>query len=111
MARRRNARFARGSLAQPEVQHLLLIGAYRDNEVNSAHPLKRRIEAIRQAGAIVQDIVLAPLDHDDLARLLADSLHSRSEQVASLANLIHEKTAGNPFFSIQFISELAERSE
>ena len=95
-------------LTQPEVQHLLLIGAYRDNEVNSAHPLIRRIEAIRQAGAIVQDIVLAPLDHDDLARLLADSLHSRSEQVASLASLIHEKTAGNPFFSIQFISELAE---
>src|SRR5580704_12043006 len=47
-------------LTQTDVQHLLLIGAYRDNEVNSAHPLMRKLEAIRQAGAIVQDIVLAP---------------------------------------------------
>src|SRR6266404_3799485 len=37
-------------LRQPDVQHLMLIGAYRDNEVNSAHPLMRKLEAIRQAG-------------------------------------------------------------
>ena len=41
-------------LTRPDVRHLMLIGAYRDNEVNSAHPLKRKLEAIRQAGAIVQ---------------------------------------------------------
>ena len=49
-------------LTQADVQHLLLIGAYRDNEVDSAHPLMRKLEAIRQAGAIVQEIILAPLD-------------------------------------------------
>ena len=38
-------------LTQPDVQHLMLIGAYRDNEVNPAHPLMRKLEAIRQAGA------------------------------------------------------------
>src|SRR6202041_3554732 len=48
-------------LTRPDVQSLLLIGAYRDNEVSSAHPLMRKLEAIRQAGAIVHDIVLAPL--------------------------------------------------
>src|SRR5256885_13251710 len=48
-------------LTRPDVRHLLLIGAYRDNEVTSAHPLMRKLEAIRQAGAIVHDIVLAPL--------------------------------------------------
>ena len=95
-------------LTQPDVQHLMLIGAYRDNEVNSAHPLMRKLEAIRQAGAIVQDIVLAPLDHDDLARLLVRIRFTPNRSSASLASLIHEKTAGNPFFGIQFISELAE---
>ena len=49
-------------LTHPDVKHLMLIGAYRDNEVNSTHPLMRKLEAIRQAGAIVHDIVLAPLD-------------------------------------------------
>ncbi|HYY27734.1 MAG TPA: AAA family ATPase, partial [Chthoniobacterales bacterium] len=44
-----------------DVKHLMLIGAYRDNEVNSAHPLMGKLEAIRQAGAGVQEIILAPL--------------------------------------------------
>jgi predicted ATPase len=94
----------------PDVQHLMLIGAYRDNEVNSAHPLMRKLEAIRQAGAKVQEIVLAPLAREDLGRLIADSLHSEPERVAPLAQLVHDKTAGNPFFVIQFLSALAEEA-
>ena len=87
---------------------MLLIGAYRDNEVNSTHPLMRKLEAMRQAGAILQDIVLAPLTCEDLGQLIADSLHCEPERAAPLAQLIQEKTAGNPFFAIQFISALAE---
>src|SRR6202030_2059652 len=48
-------------LTQPDVQHLMLIGAYRDNEVDSAHPLLRKLETIRQSGAIVRQIILLPL--------------------------------------------------
>jgi predicted ATPase len=53
-------------LSRPDVHHLMLIGAYRDNEVNSAHPLMRKLEAIRKAGAIVKEIILAPLACEDL---------------------------------------------
>ena len=95
-------------LTRSDVQHLLLIGAYRDNEVNSTHPLMRKLEAVRQAGAILQDIVLAPLTCEDLGQLIADSLHCELEWAAPLAQLIHEKTTGNPFFAIQFITTLAE---
>ena len=95
-------------LTQPDVQHLMLIGAYRDNEVNSAHPLMRKLEAIRKAGAIVHEIVLAPLAREDLGRLIGDSLHCEPERATPLAHLVHEKTAGNPFFAIQFLSALAE---
>ena len=95
-------------LTQQDVHHLMLIGAYRDNEVDSAHPLMRKLEAIRQAGGKVQEIVLAPLTPEDLGRLIADSLHCDQENAAPLAQLIYEKTAGNPFFTIQFISALAE---
>ncbi len=95
-------------LTRNDLQHLLLIGAYRDNEVNATHPLVRKLEAIRQAGAAVQDIVLTPLSRDDLGKLLVDSLHCQLERVAPLADLIHEKTTGNPFFAIQFISTLAD---
>jgi PAS domain S-box-containing protein len=97
-------------LIRPDVQHLMLIGAYRDNEVNSTHRLMRKLAAIRQAGTKVQEIVLAPLDREDLERLIADSLRREPERVAPLAQLVHEKTAGNPFFAVQFMSELAEEA-
>ena len=95
-------------LVRSDLQHLLLIGAYRDNEVSATHPLVLKLDAIRQAGAPVQDIVLSPLGRDDLGQLLADALHGEPERSAPLADLIHEKTTGNPFFSIQFISTLAD---
>ena len=95
-------------LIQPDVHHLMLIGAYRDNEVNSVHPLMRKLEVICQAGATIQEIMLAPLASEDLGRLIADSLHCEPQRVSPLAWLVHEKTAGNPFFAIQFISALAE---
>jgi PAS domain S-box-containing protein len=97
-------------LTGPDVQHLMVIGAFRDNEVDSAHPLMRKLAAIRQAGARVQDIILAPLTREDLGRLIADSLHCQPERATLLAQLVHEKTAGNPFFAIQFISALAEEA-
>jgi len=97
-------------LTRPDVRHLMLIGAYRNNEVNSAHPLMRKLEAMWQAGAILQDIVLAPFAREDLGRLIADSLHCDSERATPLAQLIHGKTAGNPFFAIQFISALADEA-
>ena len=95
-------------LTQSDVRHLMLIGAYRDNEVDSFHPLRARLDAIRTAGACVQEIVLAPLTCQALAGLITDSLHREAECATALAGLIHDKTAGNPFFAIQFIAALVE---
>jgi serine/threonine protein kinase len=95
-------------LTQPDVKHLMLIGAYRDNEVSPVHPLTRKLEAIRQAGARVQHIVLTPLSAEDLTQLIMDAVHCETERATPLAQLIHEKTAGNPFFTIQLISVLLD---
>ena len=95
-------------LTRSELQHLLLIGAYRDNEVNAAHPLVRRLEAIRNAGGNVREITLGPLAQTHLEQLLADTLRCEPVRSAPLAHLVQEKTGGNPFFAIQFISSLAE---
>ena len=85
----------------------MLIGAYRD-EVVPTHPLMTKLEAIRRTGATVHEILLAPISGEDLERLLMDCLQCEQERVTPLAHLIHEKTEGNPFFAIQFISALAE---
>src|ERR1700724_133750 len=95
-------------VTHPEVRHLLLVGAYRDNEVTPSHPLLRTLNAVRKAGAFVQEISLAPLAQKDLGRLIADTLSCAPDRAAPLARLVHEKTGGNPFFAIQFISALAE---
>jgi len=96
-------------LTRSDLQHLMLIGAYRDNEVTAAHPLIRKLDAIMSAGGKVAEITLAPLAREHLGQLIADTLRCEPEQAAPLAQLVHEKTGGNPFFAIQFISALAEQ--
>jgi PAS domain S-box-containing protein len=95
-------------ITHSEVQNLLLVGAYRDNEVGPAHLLLRTLEAIRKTDARVHEIVLAPLGLDDVGRLVANALHCEPERARPLAQLVHEKTGGNPFFAIQFFTALAE---
>jgi predicted ATPase len=96
-------------MTQADVRHVLLIGAYRDNEVTPAHPLTHRLEAIRSTGgAPVQEIAVAPLGRQDVCRWIEDSLHCDAARAAPLAQLVHEKTAGNPFFTIQFLSALVD---
>jgi serine/threonine protein kinase len=100
--------FIEDLLTRSDLQHLMLIGAYRDNEVDAAHPLRRKLEAIKNAGAKVEQITLAPLASEHIAHLIADALRSGSDGVTPLAQLIHDKTAGNPFFVVQFFHALAE---
>jgi predicted ATPase len=86
----------------------LVRGAYRDNEVTAAHLLMRKLDAIKTAGGKLAEITLAPLAREHLGQLIADALRCEPERAGPLAQLVHEKTGGNPFFAIQFISALAE---
>ncbi|WP_437821536.1 sensor histidine kinase [Sorangium sp. So ce1078] len=95
-------------VTHPETRHLLVIGAYRDNEVTPSHPLMLALNQTREEGARVSDIVLGPLSRDNLAALVSDALHCSHEDAAPLSNVVHEKTAGNPFFVIQFLTALHE---
>ncbi len=95
-------------VTHPEVRHLLLVGAYRDNEVRRFDPLMRTLDEIRKTRARVDELVLAPLARDDVEHLISDSLHCDRRHAQPLSQLVQEKTYGNPFFVIQFIAELAE---
>ena len=92
----------------PDVHHLLLVGAYRDNEVDSSHPLMRSLEAIRKEGGIVHDVVLTPLSQT----MSGDSSPTRfmisPRGSGRFPSCVFEKTHGNPFFTIQFLTALAE---
>ncbi|AFZ26731.1 putative ATPase [Cylindrospermum stagnale PCC 7417] len=93
-------------LATTEKQSLLLIGAYRDNEVNAAHPLIQTVEEIRQGGGVVNQLSLAALNLPDINQLIADTLHCQPEDSLLLAELVQLKTGGNPFFMNEFLKSL-----
>ena len=89
-----------------ERRFLLLIGAYRDNEVSDSHPLMASLDKLQQAKAPIHHIALAPLSIASLTQLLTDSLYCDGEAVRSLVELIEQKTDGNPFFVRQFLNTL-----
>jgi PAS domain S-box-containing protein len=95
-------------ITYPDVRHLLLIGAFRDNEVSTSHPLMQMVNTIRGTEAVVHEIVLAPLPLDVVTQFVADTLHCEYARAEPLALLVYEKTLGNPFFAIQFLMALAE---
>ena len=92
------------------IDHLLIVGAFRDNEVDAAHPLALTLAEIRQvAAARLTEITLPPLDRRSIEELIADSLHARRDDVADLAAACAAKTDGNPFFLSQFLRTLHGR--
>ena len=100
-----------GLLEQPETQHLLVLGAYRDNEVTPTHPLMLTLDEIRQGEANVSTLLLLPLKHHDLNCLIADTLTCSTTDALSLTQLILAKTQGNPFFTTQFLKTLHQREQ
>jgi len=93
-------------ITHPHTRYLLLIGAYRDNEVDPSHPLTRMLERIRKTPAVVDDVVLSPLGMEHVAELVADTVRSEPARARPLAAIVHEKTGGNPFFVIQFLTTI-----
>ena len=87
-------------------RYFLLIGAYRDNEVNSTHPLVQTVEKIQQTGAAVHNIIIPCLELISVTELVQDTLGNETENFKSLAELIFKKTGGNPFFITQLLSTI-----
>ena len=93
-------------LTDPDMQYLFLIGAYRDNEVSPTHPLMMTLEGSIEEGATINSLTLAPLELEDTSQLIADTVYSDRDSVQPLAELVMQKTGGNPFFVNQFLKTL-----
>jgi predicted ATPase len=95
-------------LSAGDVGHLLVIGAYRDNEVSSVHPLVQTVDEIRKGGARVNEVRLGRLSGTHVTQLVSDTLSCSIEAAQPLAKLILEKTDGNPFFLREFFRTLQQ---
>ncbi|MBD3561119.1 serine/threonine-protein kinase PknK, partial [Planktothrix sp. FACHB-1355] len=89
-----------------ESEYLLMIGAYRDNEVSSTHPLMLTLEEIEKTSAIVNQIILGPLDFSNVKELASETIRDRTERSQPLCELLFNKTQGNPFFLTQLLQTL-----
>ncbi|WP_128949181.1 trifunctional serine/threonine-protein kinase/ATP-binding protein/sensor histidine kinase [Bradyrhizobium guangzhouense] len=89
-----------------ELGHLLLVGAYRDNEVGSDHHLTATLADIEESKVPIRRLWLANLALGDLTALIAGALRCDPQRARPLAQLVHAKTGGNPFFVIQFLTSL-----
>jgi PAS domain S-box-containing protein len=89
-----------------DLQHLLLVGAYRDHEVDAAHPLRLLLDDMHESGAVVHHISLPPLTVAHVTQWLSDTLACTPGRAAPLAALVHTQTGGNPFFCSEFLHAL-----
>ncbi|HEY9848963.1 MAG TPA: AAA family ATPase [Leptolyngbyaceae cyanobacterium] len=93
-------------ICDQKIGYLLLIGAYRNNEVLPTHPLMLALEEIERSQVSINTIELTSLDKSDINYLIADTLKCTNKLAQPLAELAYQKTKGNPFFTSQFLKAL-----
>ncbi|MFK7904305.1 MAG: AAA family ATPase, partial [Chitinophagales bacterium] len=91
---------------QDNTPYLLLIGAYRDNEITPQNPFYQTLKKIKDDTVHVKEIFLKPLSLEHIGQLITETLHANKEECKTLIELVHNKTNGNPFFVIQFLQSL-----
>ncbi|MHA7925688.1 MAG: AAA family ATPase [Marinobacter sp.] len=92
-----------------DIQQLLVVGAYRDNEVDAAHPLQQALNDMRKSvPEALQTTTLGNLSVADITAMCATNLNMAHEAAEALASAVHTKTAGNPFFSHQLLKRMAD---
>ncbi|MBW2737261.1 MAG: AAA family ATPase [Deltaproteobacteria bacterium] len=89
-------------------EYFFLIGAYRDNQVAPGHPVMITLNEIKKEGISINHITLFPLDIENITQLLSDLLHADKKTAKPLAELVMQKTGGNPFFAEIFLKSLYE---
>jgi len=90
-----------------ELSHVLIIGAYRSNEVDVAHPLQLTLSDIGDSRCVTE-LPLCPLDHHSTEQFVADALYTACAESQTLASLLHDKTQGNPLFLAEMLKALEQ---
>lgn len=101
-------RLLQALISDRQSHHLLIVGAYRDNEVSASHPLALTLDELRASESALAEITLAPLQCESIEQLVEDSLHCAPAQSKPLAQLLEQRTQGNPFFLGQLLKSWHE---
>src|ERR1039457_5172616 len=95
-------------VTDPALTHLLVIGAFRDNEMEPSNILTYTLNEIYQRGTIINRIIMTPLSEQHVSQLIADTMHCDLDKARPLAEMVMQKTGGSPFFARRFLQNLHE---
>jgi len=95
-------------ITDPDLNNFYFIGAYRDNEVNSSHPMHLIFRELPKQGINIQQVQLKDLTFEDTRTLIQDTFLCTPSKAHELTNIVQAKTAGNPFFVNQFLKSIYE---
>lgn len=101
--------FIENLLQDRETNYLLILGAYRDNEINEHHPLQLCINNLNKNEVKLSTLTLQPLRLANIQSLLADTFSS-AHKIKELAQCIFDKTHGNPFFINEFLKIIHQQN-
>ncbi len=96
-------------IENPGENSILILGAYRDNEVDNGHPLLITLKQVESSKNRIKNIQLKPLDEKATCKITKDSLIMSQSQAADLGALVFRKTKGNPFFIHSFLKSLYDK--
>lgn len=91
-----------------ELSHLLLIGAYRSNEVGAGHPLRLLLDDL-QLDSQIRQLPIGVLDQESVAQLVADAVCRELDEARPLSQMIFDKAQGNPFFTTELLRQLHQQ--
>jgi PAS domain S-box-containing protein len=92
-----------------ELRFALVIATYRDEEVEASHPLTQAITELKRQAVPVESLTVRNLTETEVRELLSDALAPAVEHLDALAALLHQHTAGNPFFTRKLLDLLHEQ--
>jgi len=95
-------------LGSPDLGSVLVVAAYRDNEVGPAHALTAFLDRLRQKKVAISQVTVPPLREEDVTQLVADALERPREEVAAIARELHQRVEGNPFYLRAFLGDLCD---
>ncbi len=87
---------------------VMIIGAFRDNETGEDHPVQRFIRAVRGTARPFELVTLQPFDRDAVAEFVSGLLHEQPEEIERIADIVHGKSMGNPFFALEILKQLVQ---
>ncbi|GIJ46127.1 serine/threonine protein kinase [Virgisporangium aliadipatigenens] len=93
-------------LTDDRLRGVLVIGAYRESDIDSAHPLSALLSRWTGAQTYPPHVRLENLPPEDVRVMLAEMLRIPVPEAAELADSIRPHAGGNPFDTVEFVNAL-----